>query len=236
MNPPRHCGNCRFLRRFRPLSQLLARDLGTNDQPVVAELLRIMQEERQQRDAEAELKAKLFENRDERWPYRPHVSDYCGVREARGEFVVHELRNRGGRCGEWKPGEEERRECSTCAHQLLGTGDQRDQRELQEIALVEQNAAALGKSAPSLAANYIQRAGTKKAFEAAQAYYAGRLTGEPPEYLSSCRKYSTSGNVIPCVAQNPNGSCQGWDAKAGQPQPTARKPAMMDALKTLARK
>jgi hypothetical protein len=210
--------------------------MGTNDQPLVAELLKIMQEERQQRDAEAELKAKLFENRDQKWPYRPHVSDYCGVRETENEYLVHELKNRGGGCDDWKAGAADRHECSTCAHQQLDTGNQRDQREIQEIALVEQNAAALGKGAPTLSANYIQRAGTKKAFEAAQAYYAGRFTGDAPEYLSSCRKYSTPGNVIPCVAQNPHGTCQGWDARAGQSRPAGRKPAMMEALKDLAKK
>ncbi len=232
------CESCRFLRRFRPLSQLLARDLGTSDQPLVAELLKIMQEERQQRDAEAELKAKLFENRDERWPYRPHISDYCGRREGDGEYLVHELKNRNGMCVDWTAGESVPRECSTCAHQQLGTGNQRDEQIMQEMALLAQNASALGTNSPDHSTNFVQLVGTKKAFEAAQAYYAGRLTGDPPDYLSSCGKFSTPGNVIPCVVQNPNGTCTAWNPKApaAQPQTNARKPSMIDALKDLAKK
>jgi len=212
------------------MSQLLARDLGANDQALVAELLKIMQEERQQRDAEAELKAKLFENRDERWPYRPHVSDYCGVSEDSGESLVHELKNRTGACPDWRPGAAVQRECHACAHVQRGAGPVRDVEVLREIALLAQNAAALGESAPDRSNNYVQLVGTRKAFEAAQAYYAGRIVGDPPEYLSTCAKFSTPGNAIPCVAQNPGGTCAAWTPAPGIAPEGKEQPSMMDAL------
>ncbi len=236
---PNACDNCRFLRRFRPMSQLLARDLGVTDQALVSELLKIMQEERGQRDAEAELKAKLFENRDVRWPYRPHVSDYCGLREGDGEYYVHELKNRAGGCGDWKAGETALKECSACTHQQVGTGNARDAQVMSTLARAQENAAALGRSAPDQSNNYIQLVGTKKAFEAAQTFYAGRIAGDPPEYVSTCRKYSRAGHIIPCVAQNPSGTCVGWESRDPVAAPAAQgggQPSIMDALSKLPRK
>lgn len=228
------CEKCRYLRRFRPLSQLLAQDLGTDDQQFVSELLKIMQEERQQQDAEAELKAKLLENRDVQWPYRPHSSDYCGLRETSGAFLVHELKNRGGSCGEPELGEHVAHPCSTCIHRRAGSGPARDQQVLAEMSQLAKDAAALNTSVPDQTQSYLQLIGTKKAFEAAQAFSAGRITGSPPEYLSTCAKYSTPGSVIPCVVRNPQGTCIGWTPRADALAPgTPTRPSLMAGLQRL---
>ena len=226
------CEECRFLRRFRPMSQLLAQDLGTADQPLVSELLKIMQEERQQRDAEAELKSKLFENRDVSWPYRPRLSDYCGCEEDNGRYLVHELKNRDGCCADWQRGETKARGCGDCRHQRRGEGGARDERKLAELAQLAANAAALSLGSQDQATNYRQLAGTRKAFEAAQAFYAGRVTGNPPEYLSTCAKNSTPGNVMPCVVQNPNSTCGDWSADTqAMTAPASGRPSLTDALR-----
>jgi hypothetical protein len=225
----KRCDDCRHLRRFRPISQLLAQDLGTAEQGLVSELLKIMQEERQQRDSEAELKAKLFENRDMRWPYRPHISDYCGRNEENGEYLVHELKNRDGSCDDWQRGTLVPRRCGDCQHQRLGGGSARDVRTLAELAQISASSAVLGLGAKDETSNYIELVGTRKAFEAAQAFYAGRVTGNPPEYLSNCVRYSTPGNNIPCVVQNPNASCVGWSGKTQSIAAPAPAPAPTSA-------
>jgi hypothetical protein len=192
------------------MSQLLARDLGTRDQPLVTELVKIMQEERQQRDAEGELKAKLLENRDDVWPYRPQMSDYCGFAETDGRYQVHELKNRAGGCTDWKPGLSTPRECSACKHRQIGPGFARDQVELVKISQVARASAIAGHSTDQLTP-FVQQVGTKKAFEASAAYYVGRLTTGPAEYLSTCAVFSTARDAVPCVSQNPHDTCEAWD-------------------------
>jgi len=60
----------------------------------------------------------------------------------------------------------------------------------------------------------MERIGVVKAFEAAQTYYAGKLTFTPPSYLPYCARYSAPPDFVPCVVQNPHDRCPGWEEKA----------------------
>ena len=48
---------------------------------------------------------------------------------------------------------------------------------------------------------HIEQIGAVKAFEAAEAYYAGRVTLQEPDYLATCAEYSDdqSQNFVLCV-------------------------------------
>jgi hypothetical protein len=54
---------------------------------VVSELLKIMQDEREKKDAEASMKVETFRQGRTEWAIRPAMSDYCGLRE-RGQRLL----------------------------------------------------------------------------------------------------------------------------------------------------
>jgi hypothetical protein len=208
-----NCDKCQFFRPYRPLSQLLARDLGIDDQPLVAELLKMMQDERQKRDEEAELKVKLLGDRVEQWPYEPMMTDYCGLLEAKSVFLFHEMKNRSGTCDRFKD-RETPRPCQECRYLHTTRGPERDKAWIAELAKLAENSAAVGQAGGDQGmANYVQLVGTKKAFEAAQSYYAGKITMREPEYLAWCERHSTENDFVPCALHNRHDRCPDWDER-----------------------
>lgn len=205
------CNTCSFFRPYKPMSQLIALELGVNDQALVSELLKMMQDEKQKRDEEAELLVRLMGDRTEQWSYKPQMTDFCGLYESEKHYLVQQLKNADGECINHKPIDNMRRECSTCQYISHGKGYARDEKRIKELAKLSENATVLGQGGgDSSMDRYIQLIGMKKAFESLQSYYAGKITLREPEYLSICKKYSTNIDFIPCVIQNPHGNCQDW--------------------------
>lgn len=203
------CATCDAFRSFRPLTQLLARELGIADQQLVSELLRMMQDEREKQDAEAKHKVELLRLDEVEWRTRPQMSDCCGLREKEGHWLLHELKNRNGGCDDHHQAAV--RACVACGHRSPGDGEARDRAMIDRFHEVGRDAAALGQGGTEQAlSNFVQRIGMLKAFEAAQAYYAGKLTFRPPEYLSFCRVYSTAEEFVPCAVKNPHDRCPLW--------------------------
>jgi hypothetical protein len=224
------CTTCRFFRPFRPMSQLLARELGIADPQLVSELLKMMQDERQKQDAEASQKVEVHRQEQLEWRTRPEMSDYCGLREADGVYLIHELKNPDGECEDHRPAEP--RPCSTCRHRVAGEGDANDQRMIARYGELARNAASLGQgSGDQGLKDYVSRIGVVKSFEAAQAYYAGKLTFRPPGYLPYCARYSADPDFVPCVVRNPHDRCEGWEVKAEAAQ--RPRDELTDALAAL---
>ncbi len=205
----RSCGTCVHFRPYRPLSQLLALELGLDHPDLVNELIKIMQDERQKRDEEASFKVRLLGEYQEQWPYRPQMSDHCALRESETVYLVLEMKNRGQRCPDHERAQDEGETCDGCAHRRPAIGPARDQALIARLAQLANNAAVLpreGAAGPSV--DEVRKlVGTRKSFEAAQAYYAGRIALRQPEYLAVCGHFSTASDFVPCAVQNPHGRC-----------------------------
>ncbi|HAB18421.1 MAG TPA: hypothetical protein PLX89_11175 [Verrucomicrobiota bacterium] len=210
----RVCRDCRFYRPSRPLTQLLARDLGLEDRTVLSEMAKMMEDERQKQDAEAKLIPSIRRAGTDRWDVRPSMSDYCVAEE--DSFVVPGIRNGGGNCGTFELHEKEEKDsgsCENCVHRVQPSGPAIDARAESFFASTARANIASGQDGGSGSRgidDVRETAGARKSFEAKQAYYAGKLTFQPPAYLPYCRMYSTRTDFVPCVVQNPHDRCPDW--------------------------
>ena len=214
------CKTCEFFRSFRPLSQLLARDLGIGDQAVAQQLTQIMRDEHERQDAEAKERLELKKADLEEYNFKPRMSDYCGIHESEDIYLVHELKNAGGDCEDHKlpAGNEKVQTCSTCRHRADGEGSPKDQQMIARYGELARGSAALGQgSGDHGLRDYIQKIGTVKAFEAAQASYSGRISCNKPEYLSVCTVFSQGAGFVPCAVQNPHDHCEEWSERSAAP-------------------
>src|SRR5262245_13442637 len=119
------CNTCKHFRPCRPLTQLLARDLGTDDSQVTAELNRMMQDERQKLESEAAQLPELLRHDKTSWQTKPEMTDYCGLHESEGKYYFPDEKNADGRCHDHNPDKRDRA-CSDCQHQVIGNGKERD--------------------------------------------------------------------------------------------------------------
>lgn len=219
----KNCKDCRFFRPYRPLSQLLARELGLNDERLTSQLVTIMQDEYRVKGNEAQKKAELMIKDEVKWDQKPTMSDYCGYQESKGLYFFYEVKNADGNCADFQERDGAHKECATCQHRIVGDGETKDRQAIEEYKRLGMNSAALGHGGGDQGlGNYIQRIGTIKSFEAAQSYYAGKLTFRKPDYLQTCGLHSTSRDFVPCVVQNPQEVCSDWtemakEAKVSKP-------------------
>jgi hypothetical protein len=224
----RLCRECRFYRPFRPITQLLVRELGLDNRNVLSELVSMMQDERKKQDAEAKLLPVIRRDGSDRWDVRPSMADYCVADE--NAFVVPGIRNQHGDCPsfrqkrkeEEKKGDVEARDdeveeatpgsqpCARCAHRVQPDGLAQDARATELWNASAITGAVFGKDSGTAAKgmeDVRETAGVRKSFEAAQIYYAGKISFRPPRYIAYCREYSHGPDFIPCMVQNPHDSC-----------------------------
>jgi hypothetical protein len=210
------CSDCRFFRPFRPLSQLLMRDLGTNqhESELTGTFLKMMEDERERQDAEAEYRRELVRMRKVEWPYRPMMSDYCANKEGEGQFLVAELKNAGGQCQDHARGPKESRPCATCRHRAGGDGMARDLQELDVLARLAATDVVLGQGGGiDKLEEYRRSIDRAKTLEAAQAFNARKLTYRKPSYVPFCLRHQQPDEYMPCAVRNPHDVCTQWDAQ-----------------------
>lgn len=223
------CSQCVHFRRVKPASQLLAAAFSTTDAAVSNALTKVVEDEQKQRDAEAEFK-RLQESTDqEMWSARPVMSDFCGLKEAEGVFLIAEIKNRGGECEDFQQGRPERRPCTTCTHRIVPTGSERD-REL-EIVYAQMSAETIAAQASTSTTDNLltkHREGTasRKAFELSGAYAAKGVLAVTPSYLDYCGKFSYEDEFALCLFQNPHHTCTAWEEAPLQVVPPAVAPAV----------
>ena len=78
------CKDCIHFRRVKPASQLLAQAIGTTDASISNALVKIQEDEAQQRGAEAQMRAKKEVAGEQEWGFRPTMSDFCALNEESG--------------------------------------------------------------------------------------------------------------------------------------------------------
>jgi hypothetical protein len=219
------CRKCKFFRRDRPKSQLLGHELEVTEQQVANQLISILQDEfRVQGDEDQRLvelmiqyESSKLSDGEAKWDRRPERADYCGLREEAQIYLIYQIKNRDGHCGDFTEDPGVRRPCATCVHRRRGDGKVKDKEAIDEYRRLAANSAALGQGGGDHGlASYLERVGAVKAFEAAQSYYVGKLSLRPPAYLDTCGLYSkaTEQEFIPCIVQNPHDACPGWEEVA----------------------
>jgi hypothetical protein len=214
------CNQCVHFRRVKPISQVFAGALNTNDAPVSDALAKIVEDERKRREAEAQYKTVASSLGRDYWEGRPLMSDFCGLKEHEEQYFIAEIKNAGARCGDFTPGERPRHRCVDCLHRVVPQG--RDEDRLVEQAATElaANNIALGlaTSLPdALLSSHREGVPARVAFEASGAYSANGHLSITPRYLDSCGHYSTNGDHVICLMQNLHDSCPAW-----QPVETTR--------------
>jgi hypothetical protein len=217
------CQTCRWFRSPQTISERLLEDLSQDrtERAVVQKRLdAVRQDEREKKDVETRFLVDLTRRRVRQWPIQPTMLSYCALlEEAQGVFLVHQVKNLGGACG--RDGSYQRREgtgrsCPTCRHRRPGEGEARDEREYAIRGRMDDDAFLLRGQRGTLFNEYLEEVADRKAREAELAYFNGRITPKPPDYLSTCAKYSndSAGELVLCAQQNPHEECPGW-APAG---------------------
>jgi hypothetical protein len=208
------CQQCIHYRRVKPASQLLAQVVGTTDAAISNALLKIQEDENQQKGYEAQLKSKKETDNDVLWSFRPVMSDFCGLRETEGIYLIAEVENSGGRCTNFVPGRHEKRGCSTCVHHIEPQGAATDQALEQTYGsmAVQSLFAGVSTSTPdNLLNKHREGIASRKAFEFAGAYAAKGVLATKPQYLDYCGKFSGDEEYVVCLLQNPHHTCGAWE-------------------------
>ena len=125
------CEDCAHYRPPRELTEIYRIPLTKETAQVARD---VMDVQRQIHGTEEGFKGQLLLTDAERWPFKPQVQSYCGLREADGEYLVHQVKNVNHRCNHWTPASETpRRPCSTCIHHRASTGQARDATVLLDV-------------------------------------------------------------------------------------------------------
>ncbi len=214
----KHCNQCRHYRAYRAMTQRLIRDLGADDVQLMGELIRMMQQERQQQESEAAQLQHLVRQDHQQWESRPEMTDYCGLHDDRGIGYVAALKNTDADCVDYETTTNETKDCASCRHRIIPGGPDRDASHLAELAALSANATALGQhNGTTQVDEYKNYISISKTLEAAQAFNAKRVSYQRPDYLPLCAKRSVGANFALCVVENPHDTCADWEALRGAP-------------------
>jgi hypothetical protein len=218
------CQQCIHFRPVRPASQILAGAIGTTDAAISNALLKIQEDEGQQKGFEAQLKNKQALAGQEGWGFQPVMSDYCGLREVGGVFLIAEVKNSGGSCLDFRGEPRAGHSCATCAHRVGAAGFRADEGQEAAYARMATDSVAVGASAStpeSLLGKHREGAASRRAFELSGAYAAKGSLATAPRYLDWCRARSGPGAHVVCVVANPYDTCGYWSDAAATGQPAA---------------
>jgi hypothetical protein len=225
----RLCMACAQYRGVRPLSDLLATEVGTSDAAIISVLEKIREDEMQQFDAEAEAKARIQFGAEQKvgvWPDgRPRMHSYCGLREMEGVYLINEVKNPPpGLCLDYTPGSPPGRSCRTCTHRV-NLGGRDDRAELATMVGAAMKIVGFGGNPGSVTGpiyDQTKLVGQKKGFEVLSAYFNSTANFLPsePQYLSYCSKYSRPNAYAVCALWNPTDSCPEWQEAIVEPPKT----------------
>ena len=209
------CSECRHYRAMTWASDRFAR-AGLRNSPetvnVIAEIGR-----QEERIFEGECLRKISgggKNHDE-WPSKPSILAYCAVHEhgnsqdPKPVFYIHEIKNAGRRCRNFRQGPSPHQSCENCMHRVEPYGLAEDRKILGALS------PSLYGAPPVLTqGQFLQQTREKEASEIRAAFGSNIGLGEEPRYLSYCHKLSQSGRFKLCVMLNPHNTCPHWQASS----------------------
>jgi hypothetical protein len=208
-----NCIDCRFYRRAKPYSQLLAAAHTTTQAEVIQALGKIVENEQKVLDAERDIKRSQASAGRDTWLGRPLMSDFCAVDAKAGTFRIAEVKNVGGACKQSKPAVRHTHACIDCTHRQIPNGAARDRERLDEYAQLSTSARlaeASSQQTDSMLDSYRKEIAERRAFELTGAYNAGGHLATRPEYLDSCQAFSNEDDFVVCALQNPWHDCDRW--------------------------
>lgn len=209
------CAQCKWFRRTKPASQLLAGAFSSSSADVAQALGKVVEDEQKQRDAEADYKRIQDAAGKDLWAGRPVLTDYCGLDEEKGAYYIAEVKNLGGRCRQHDPDPPPRQACSECQHERTPEGAARDAvREQAYVKLAARNISADVKkdTTESLLDGYRKGTSARQALEVTGVYQTRGHLLHPPAYLTYCAAFSTADDYVTCLFQNPYHLCSKWKA------------------------
>ena len=219
------CVQCRYFRRVKPPSQLLAALFATTAHADISQALnKIVEDESKQRDEESQYKRSQAAAGKSAWAYRPVMSDYCALHEAKGEYHILEVLNAGLQCKDFVAGKPDRRACAECAHRKPAEGAAKDRtaEDLYGRMVVQATSAKASTSQPeALLKAHREGTSARKAFELASIYSAKGVLASPPSYADSCTLLSGPDEFVICALQNPHHTCDQWQGTATAALPAA---------------
>lgn len=213
------CTQCIYFRRVKPASQFLAQAVGTTDAAVSNALVKIQEDENQQKGYEAQLKSKKEIANDEEWGFRPMMFEFCGIRETEEIYLITGVKNLGGRCTDFASGRPPKRSCNGCAYRVKAQGDATDAAVEKGYGSMAVSSIAVGLSSQrsdNLLNKYEEGIGPRRAIEINGAYTAKGVLINRPQYLDYCAKFSVEDEYVVCVMQNPHSTCQAWELKSAE--------------------
>jgi hypothetical protein len=225
------CEKCIFFRRARPRSQLLAAVADTTEAAVSTALGKIVEDEQKQRDSEAGFKRAQATVELQTWPRQPVMSSYCGRREDEGVYLIAEIKNRGGQCGDYQEGRPDRKACADCRYRVTAAGPARDHRREDLITQMHTEATSAQASTANpegMLKAHREGVPARRAFELSGAYAADGRLAVRPEYLDYCSALSAEDEYAVCAIVNPHNCCTVWQpasapgAKSYTPRDQAR--------------
>lgn len=214
------CAQCKHFRRVKPPSQLLAVAIGTTDAAISNALTKMGEDEQKQKEEEAAYKKQqaLTDRIDAAWATRPVMSEYCGLREADGDYLIAEVKNRDHKCADFEAGRPELRRCSDCLFRIGAAGNAIDakwEKSFGDSSLMNTAVGTSTSTSDNLLNKYRDGVGPRKAFDITGAYQSKGIMTIKPVYLDYCGKLSNEdGNeFVVCILQNSHQTCQYWQRK-----------------------
>lgn len=208
-----NCQNCAHFREERSLQNSLglARSMGVNS--ALSELKRI---EKDLRNGEVQQKSSLSLNDNPVWPARPKILGYCGCRENKGEYYIHEVKNRRNDCLDYiDKSLIPLHVCSSCQSFVKAQGYSQQHIDIQDI--LSQGTLTQGFDGPSDPNRiksdldrFFSSSQNNESAEITEAMYQGGKLSNTPQYYDWCRKYSTPREYALCRFENHDGKCHGW--------------------------
>lgn len=223
------CETCRHFRAERNLTELLRL---TNSIDVQQTVDQMYQREQDLIAQEYDMKQHLIDNETAEWPVPPHVLSYCGLKEERGLYLVHEVKNQDHECGDHAEARGERA-CATCVHDVAAGGAAEDGRIMRDMISPATNMyTGVGISNDSsrdytgdIKGNLdklMRISSAQQGMEMQQAFHGRGVLSTRPRYYAYCSKYSSPGRYVLSRCRNPDRRCPGWSATGyDEPDPPA---------------
>jgi hypothetical protein len=205
------CGQCVHLREPRSLVKLVFDALPPLARArTAARLPELNREERQSAATEREEYAEYRDGDVERWSSRPIRHSYCGFREFRGEWYVHEVKNRDGKC---PPSDFSERTlappsatCDTCEHLQPPRVDL--------LVLLEACLLTGGNEGKAIFAERVKpEVEVWAELDLTEAIAEGGVVPSEPRFLPICRAYSEPARYVVGPVVNTANLCKGWSPR-----------------------
>ncbi len=197
------CQRCEHFRRAVPISgQLPIRGSGKATTEV---LLKIQEDEGKQRVSEAKHKSETMRISRLEWGFRPLMSDYCAAKAAEDKYEIHELKNRGGNCPDYKPRTPEttrRAKCLTCMYK---------QARQDPYAKIPPGP----PGHPEITGKMYDAVDSQWANEVIETYYQKGRISHMPEFHDYCSYKSTGTTYIALPYPNIQGDCPDYEPRFG---------------------